>query len=325
MTHHRPSRWSTRKLAGLAILACLSAIASSPLQAQQATIFPFLRGNISARAAGLGGSTVAMPKDLGMVVLNPAGLTTLEDRTVTATFIKHVLDINSGYAAFGDNIEDLGSYAITASYTSYGSFERTDANGQANGTFGASDVAIAASFARELDTLISWGASLKFLHGSIESQTTTALAVDAGLLIQIPASRTNVGLAILNAGVQLSTYDGVADRLPIDVRAGVNHRLKGLPLLVNFSINHLADEVDSFFDRFLNFSVGGELSIGKYVLARVGYDNATRNLSEVNVATQLSGLSGGLGVYLEHLRFDYAFSTMGSSAYLHRLSVGLDL
>ena len=75
----------------------------------------------------------------------------------------------------------------------------------------------------------------------------------------------------------------------------------------------------------MNFSVGGELSIGKYVKARLGYDNSTRNLSAVNVSTQLSGVSGGIGVALETMQFDYAISSLGSSAIIHRITVGLDI
>lgn len=295
------------------------------LRAQQATIFPFLRSTISARAAGLGGSTVAMTEDMAMVVMNPACLTTVADNQVAGTFIKHVLDINSGYASYSNSAGDVGKYGVTASYTSYGSFERTNSGGQSTGTFTANDVCIAGTFAKEIDTLISWGGTVKFLYGAMDWQNTIAMAIDAGLLIQIPRSRTNVGMSILNAGMQLKTYDGTRDRLPLDVRIGVNHRLKGLPLLVNFSLTQLADEVPTFFDRFLNFSLGGELSIGKYVKARIGYDNTSRNLSSVNVSTQLSGVSGGIGVMLETMQFDYALSSMGSSAFLHRLSVGIAL
>ena len=293
--------------------------------AQEATIFPFLRGTLSARMAGLGGSTVSMTGDLSTVVMNPAALATLPERRVAATFIKHVLDINSGYAVFGDRLGDIGYVGATASFTSYGSFERADANGNIYGSFGASDLAIAASFARNLDTLITYGFTLKFLHGTIDDQVTTALAIDAGMMIQIPDARVNVGFALLNAGAQLSTYDGTTDKLPIDLRLGVNHRLKGLPLLVNFSLNHLTDDVESFGERFLNFSVGGELYVGKHVQLRLGYDNATRNLSGVNVATQLTGVSGGVGVHLDMLDVDYALSSLGSSALLHRISVGVNL
>jgi hypothetical protein len=65
------------------------------------------------------------------------------------------------------------------------------------------------------------------------------------------------------------------------------------------------------------------LYLGKVITARIGYDNAQRNLSGVNVATQATGLSGGIGVNLEDLDIDYALSSLGSSALMHRLSVGL--
>ena len=309
----------------IVMVLLVSGTPSAVLLAQQATIFPFMRGTLSARAAGLAGSTVAMTDDISMIVVNPASLATLQEPAVTGTFIKHVLDIYSGYAAYGDEIDGVGHWGVTASFTSYGSFERTDGSGVASGTFGANDLAIAGTFSKHLDTLITYGVTLKVLHSSLDDMASTAIAVDAGLLFQIPESRTNVGISLLNAGAQLSTYDGTTDRLPIDLRIGVNHRLKGLPLLVNASINHLTDDVDSFFDRFLNFSVGGELYIGKAVRARVGYDNGTRNLSGVNVATQLTGVSGGVGVYLEAFNIDYALSSLGSSALLHRLSLGLAL
>lgn len=312
-------------LVRLAAVLLLAGTSAATVAAQQATIFPFMRGTISARAAGLAGSTVAMTDDLSMIVINPASLATLEEPAVVGTFIKHVLDINSGYAAYGDEIEDVGHWGVVASYTTYGSFERTNSSGENFGSFGANDIAIAGTFSKHLDTLISYGVTLKLLHSTLDDMASTAIAVDAGLLFQIPESRTNVGISLLNAGAQLSTYDGTTDRLPIDLRIGVNHRLKGLPLLVNASINHLTDDVDSFFDRFLNFSVGGELYIGKAVRARVGYDNATRNLSGVNVATQLTGVSGGIGVYLETFNIDYALSSLGSSAFLHRVSLGLAL
>ncbi|RPI69590.1 MAG: PorV/PorQ family protein [Ignavibacteriae bacterium] len=306
----------------LLMLAVLT-MAAPMLCAQEATIFPFLRGTISARAAGLGGATVALTGDLSTVVLNPASLYTVEGPQMTGTFIKHVLDINSGYATYGDKIGDVGMMAVTASYTSYGSFERTDASGAQTGSFGAQDVVLAATIARELDTLISYGFTVKFLYSGIDDQASTAIALDAGLHFQIPQSRTNVGIALLNLGAQLSTYDGTSDNLPIDLRIGVNHRLKGLPLLVNASLNHLTDDVESFGERFLNFSVGGELYIGKVIMARLGYDNAQRNLSGVNVATQATGLSGGIGVNLEDVDVDYALSSLGSSALMHRISVGL--
>lgn len=300
-------------------------LASCNIYAQQATIFPFMRGMMSARMAGLGGSTVSMTNDPSNVLMNPAVLTTLDHRKVAATFIKHVLDINAGFATYSQVIEGIGSIAATASYTSYGSFDRADGVGNIIGSFGANDVVFGVSLARDLDTLISYGLTAKVMHSTLDASSTTALALDAGLLFRFPAQRTNLGISILNVGGLVSTYDGTSYALPLDMRIGVNHRLRGLPLLVNVSLNHLADDVPSFFDRFLNFSVGGELYLGKVIQVRIGYDNVTRNTSTANVATQLTGLSAGIGLDLPTIDIDYALSSLGSSAVLHRMSIALHI
>ncbi|MBU3698481.1 MAG: type IX secretion system protein PorQ [Candidatus Kapabacteria bacterium] len=305
------------------LIGCVSA--SAIMNAQQTFIFNFLRSTISARMAGLGGATVAVAQDPANMVINPAVLTTVDSSVVTATFIKHVLDINAGYATYNRNVEGLGNMGFTVGYLNYGSFSRTSVTGDRTGSFGANDIAVSASLANELDSTLSYGVTAKILHSTIPDMSSTALAVDAGLLYQIPAKRVNIGLSILNIGTQLSTYDGVRDRLPLDMRLGVSHRLRGLPLLVNFSLNHLTDETDDILDRLSNFSVGGELYLGKVLQARLSYDNRLRNTSSVNIASQLSGLSAGVGLRLPSFSFDYAYSALGAAAVMHRLSLVVPL
>lgn len=311
--------------ARVAVFAICTLLFAHESWSQQATIFPFMYSMTSARIAGLAGSTVAMVNDGQNVVLNPAGLATLSENSVSGTFIKHVLDIGAGYATYNRAVEGLGTMAATVSYNSYGSFDRADAQGTRTGTFQSSDVVLGISLAREIDTLISYGVTAKVLHSTLDNMASTALALDAGMLFQFPKQRTNIGISIMNLGAQISTYDGTRDRLPVDLRIGVNHRLRGLPLLVNASLNHLTDEVGSIVDRLLNFSVGGELYLGKVVQARIGYTNAVRNTTSVNVPGQLTGLSGGLGIHLSTLDFDYALSSLGAASVVHRVSVTLRL
>lgn len=305
----------------LAVLFVGCACMAAHLPAQQTFIFNFLRSTISARMAGLGGATVAVTDDPANVVINPAVLTTVDSSTVTATFIKHVLDINAGYATYNRNVEGVGDMAFTVGYLNYGSFSRTSVTGDRTGSFAANDLAVSVSLANEIDSLISYGVTAKVLHSTIPDMSSTALAVDAGILYRMPARRLNIGLSILNVGTQLSTYDGVSDRLPLDMRLGVSHRLRGLPLLVNVSLNHLTDETDNVLDRLKNFSVGGELYLGKVLQARLSYDNRLRNTSGVNIASQLSGLSAGVGLRLASFSFDYAYSALGAAAVMHRLSL----
>jgi len=309
----------------MAVLACAVLLALYvPISAQQASIFPFMRSLTTSRAAALGGSTVALVGDAGNVVVNPAGLATTDSSGAQATFIKHVLDINAGLLSYATEVAD-GMGAITLGYMNYGNFKRSTVDGTINGSFTASDLALAVSFAKELDTLIAYGVTAKVLHSSLTDMRSTALALDAGLLFRFPAKRTNIGLSITNLGTQISTYDGTKDRLPVDMRVGVNHRLRGLPLMINVSFNHLTDDVVDLASRFSNFSIGGEFYIGKYVQARFAYDNSVRNTSDVSVSTQLSGFNAGLGVRTSQVTFDYALNVLGASAMLHRVTLSTAL
>jgi hypothetical protein len=273
----------------------------------------------------LAGATNALTNDPATVVLNPATLTTIDGSHVSATALKHVLDINSGLVVYSNHLSASGSIAATAVFSSYGSFDRADERGTRFGSFGANDVAFGVSYANEIDTMISYGATVKFLYSGVADVSSTAVALDAGVLFRFPTSRTNLALSASNLGFQLATFDGIADRLPVDVRIGVNHRLRGLPLLVNVSLKHLADDVPSLGDRLLNFSVGGELYLGKAIQLRLGYDHSSRNTTGAPVTTQLTGLSAGVGIIVRSVVIDYGMSTFGSSAMLHRLSVGLRL
>jgi hypothetical protein len=309
------------KLKSLALILLLNA---SPLFADTSP-FQFLNFQSSARSAGLAGCFVSMPNDANAVFFNPATIYTVKDKPLSFTFLKHVLDINSGLATYIIKNGEKGVFAEHISYTNYGSFDRADNQGNKNGTFGANTLSFGTSYSNELDSNLYYGVTAKLLWANIESQNTVALAIDAGLLYQLRDGRTNIGLSLLNIGTQLSKMNGYSESIPFDIRAGINHRLKGLPLLVNFSFHHLADNTNQFLDKFKNFSLGGELYIGKYVQARLGYDNQIRRLTSIDSDRKLSGFSGGVGVKANDFNIDYGIALMGSSATLHRFSISLNL
>lgn len=276
--------------------------------------YQFLRLQSSARSAGLAGCFVSMPNDASALYFNPATISTVENKRFSATFLKHVLDINSGLVSYIKPIEDIGVFAASVSYINYGSFDRADNTGRKNGTFGAGDLSFAATYSNILDTNLYYGVSLKYIVVSIENESTSSLAVDAGILYRLKDERTNIGLSVLHAGTQLSKFGGTTESLPLDIRAGINHRLKGLPLLVNLTFHHLADNSDSFFDKFKNFALGGELYIGEYVMLRLGFDNQVRRMTSIESDKKLSGFSGGLGIKANDFTFDYGAAIFGTGA-----------
>ena len=287
--------------------------------------FHFLRTNISARAAGMAGCFVAIPNDVNAVFINPAAMSTVEDKNFSATFLKHVLDINSGSVVYLLKDDNLGNFAASANYMSYGSFTRADAKGQTNGTFTAGDVALGITYSNELDSNLYYGGTFKLIYSNIKSASSFAFAVDAGMIYMMPDIRTSVGVSVLHAGTQVTTFDSETEKLPLDVRLGISHRLRGLPLLVNFGFHHLADDTDNFFEKFANFSLAGEFYLGKYIRARLGYDNQIRRLTTPSDKREFSGITAGLGIYANSFYFDYGIAQNGTSATLHRFSVSLNI
>ena len=309
-----------------ALAICLFMLTSFGIAIAQSP-FDFIQLGISARSAGLGGAFTSISKDQTALFFNPGSLATVESSAVSATFMKHVLDISSGMATYTLPVEKNSSerIAISAVYTTYGSFDRTDEFGSVTGSFSANNVGLMGTYSNELDTTLSYGVTAKFMYATLDDLASSAVALDAGVLYRMPASRTNIGFSILNIGTQLSTFQGITDRMPIDVRLGINHRLRGLPLLLNFSLHHLADDADAFFDRVGNFSIGGEFILSKVLDLRIGYDNYVRNATSIQGQRRFSGFAAGVGVRTAYVQIDYGVSALGTAGSIHRLTLHTSL
>lgn len=325
-----------RQLVAIILLALIVGLLLTTSAFAQRGLYSFLRDDASARAAALAGSFVAVHDDPSALFYNPAAIASAEDNQLSVTFFKHVQDINSGFAVYNTSLQTLGvqssspvakgSVAVGVNYVNYGSFQRLDRNGlPAGSNFGGGDIALSLGYANELDSNWFYGVAVKYINNRLDNVSAAAIAVDAGMLYRIPKANVNIGLSVLNAGAQIATVNGAQEALPLDVRLGVNHRLRGLPLLLNVTLTRLADNVPVFTDRFLNFAIGGEFYFGNVVRVRVGYDNQRRREIAADAQPRLAGFSGGVGIALDKFSFDYALTSLGMPGDVHRFSLNVRL
>jgi hypothetical protein len=308
---------------GIAIFICNIFTNNNVLTAKEPTPYAFLSNSLTARSAGLAGSTVSFENDAGGFLINPALLATHQGNNFNATFLKHILDINSGNVSYIYRDEKLGTFAGSVVYTNYGSFDYYDAHGNpTGGSFSANHIALAGSYAGEIGDRLYGGVSAKFIFNQLEKMNGFAFAVDAGLLYKLPDDRTNFGFSILNAGTEMKKMYDVSARIPLDVRLGFNHRLEGLPLNFNLGFNNLND-TGSFFSRFGNINIGGELYFGEYVQVRLGFDNYVRKNLAAEQNKGLTGISTGVGIITNIINVDYSVSIYTSDLFLHRFSINL--
>jgi len=312
---------SLKSLPAALLLLCWTVPASG---GELTSTFNFLRSDVGARAAALAGAFYCITDDPTVVFYNPGGIATLTTTRGSAGFFKELLDVNSGHLAFGTTIEDVGTVAAGVQFTHYGTFTQMDESGNITGSFSASDIALTLGYGMELEGALSLGGAVKFVYSSIAGYNSTALAVDAGALYRVPDTRLTLALSVRNLGAQLDSYIGSTEDLPLDVAFGVSIVPKGLPLLLNAGVHRLADKTDTFGERFRAFMVGGEFTVSKVFLLRVGYDNARRSDMKVGSTSGLAGFSVGLGVRAGTYRLDYSLNSLGTIGNLHRITINAE-
>ncbi len=276
-----------------------------------------------ARASALANAVVTAEDDIFSLFINPATLYTVESRNIGATFQKNIGDINAGNLIYvNDDITTGGVWAASTNFVDFGTFDRSDIFGIRTGsTFGGQNFNIGLTYSNELDSNFYYGVTGRYLFAGLESQSSMALVLDAGLVYAFSDNRSNIGLSILGAGAVLTTFDGSDLSLTPDVRIGFSHRLQGMPLLFNIALHHLANDYDGFFERFENIAVGGEFIISESIRLRGGYDFYTRQNLTPDSQAALSGISLGAGFILSDFDFNFSYNQYGSNAQIFRLSV----
>lgn len=305
------------------IIFCCLLLASGAVKAQTTT-FEFLRNDVSARAAAMGGSFVSVTEDPSAVFYNPATLATVTQTQAQFGYARHLLDINSGFASYEQSVEGVGMMQAGVQYYSYGTMDETDSKGTTLGTFSAHDLALSIAAARQLEENLYYGAAVKFIFSSLADYSSTALGADLGMVYVIPGSNPiSFGASLSNLGTQLSTYAGTKEDLPLDLSIGGTVKPQHLPLLLSLNFHKLTDKQDSFIGHFKAFTLGAELQLGKAVRFRAGYSNERRKELKIGTSAGMAGLSFGAGLVLEKFRFDYAYSSLGEIGAINRITLGL--
>ncbi|MCX6139148.1 MAG: type IX secretion system protein PorQ [Ignavibacteriales bacterium] len=295
------------------------------LMAEENPTFSFLRNDVSARAAAMAGSYVAMRNDINGMYYNPATLPVLDRPEASFGYFKHLMDINAGYASFAQELWG-GTLGLGAQYVNYGSFDQTDELANTIGTFGAGDLALSASFAIPYDEDITVGATAKIIYSSIADAHSSAAAADIGILYSFHGTNPlTLGISVLNIGSQLNPYLDTRENLPFDVRIGAMIKPEHLPLQLGVSFQRLNESREDLISRFRSFSLGGEFTLSKPLRLRFGYDNERRRDLKIGTSAGMAGFSFGLGIIMKTIRIDYGYTSLGKIGSLNRISLGMDL
>jgi len=308
--------------------------------------YEFLNLTSSARIAAMGGDFLTInDNDITLVESNPSLINPGMSNKLGVAYVDFFSDVNYGFATYAKSFNNIGSFAASMKYISYGKFDYATVTGERTGQFNAGETALNIGWGRQLDTLFSIGANLKFIYSSLESYNSFGMAVDvAGSYISRDRSFT-VSLIAKNIGRQLTAYEGGnIEPLPFELQLGLAKKLKHLPFRYSILYNNLEkwdlryddpgqaqtdpisgevvkdSGIEVFADNLMRHLVfGGELLIGKNISLRGGYNYRRRQEMKVTTKPGTVGFSWGIGIRISKFHFSYARSAyhlVGSPNYI---------
>jgi hypothetical protein len=179
----------------------------------------FLKIEAGSRPASMGGAFAGLADDANTVFYNPAGLTSIVDRELTAMQNFWFAGINNESISY---VQRLGDGAFGVSFL--GAFAKIDERSEPTEdpirTITASSFAVGLSYGHELMKNVSLGGTVKFLSQQFDIEDWTGVAGDAGVLLG--SNRLRVGASIQNLGVLKSKIEGESldESLPLNIRLG---------------------------------------------------------------------------------------------------------
>lgn len=292
-------------------------------------IYEFLNLTPSGLISSLGGSNVSLQgNNLNLAYHNPALLNPAMNKTLALNYVNYFAGINFGLAMYSQSFEGKGNFAAGFPYLNYGTFTETDASGVTTGNFNAAEYAFSMIYSREIDSLFTIGVNFKPVLSHLEKYTSIGFALDIGAAWHNRSNRFSAGIAIKNAGYQITAYAGEArQNLPFEIQAGVSQRLAHAPFRFSLTMNHLekfdlthqytappantSSKVSSELgENLLRHAVlGVEMIPHKNFYLSAGYNYQRRRELEVDSKVSTVGLSWGFGINTSWMDIEFGRAT----------------
>lgn len=312
--------------------------------------YQFLNLVTSPRQAALGGKTVTVyDYDVNQAIYNPATINPDMDNQLSVNYGSYYGEVTYGTAAYAYTYDrHVQTFHAGVNYVNYGTFEGRDEAGLLTGDFTGSEIALSFGYAYNIPwTDFYIGANAKLISSTLESYNSFGGAVDIGALYIDEDNDINIGLVIRNVGTQFTTYAGLQEKLPLEIIAGISQEVENVPIRWHITLENLQqwniafsnpnraeqnidggvkEEKVSFVNNALRHVIlGAELFPGRSFNLRVGYNFRKGEELRIEETRHFSGISVGVGLRFNKLRFDYSYSryTLAANTSLFGLTINL--
>jgi hypothetical protein len=301
--------------------------------------YQFLNLVSSPRQAALGGKVLTnVDYDVTQGLYNPATINVEMDNQLALNYTSYLGGIGYGTAAYAYTW-DRRTQTIHAgvTYINYGQFDGYDENGVSTGSFTGNEAALSVGYAKQIGYSDFYlGVNVKFITSKLEQYTSLGAAADIGLLYINEKLDFNAALVVRNLGTQITTYAGLNEKLPFELDFGMSQTLEHMPLRWHLTFENLqkwpiasanpaqvttdlegnqTSEKLGFLTNVIRHTIiGAELFPDRGFNIRLGYN--FRRAAELRILDQrdFSGLSFGIGIKLNKMRFSYTHARYSSAS-----------
>lgn len=312
--------------------------------------YQFLNLMSSPRQAALGGKIITnIDYDVTQALYNPATINADMDNQLALNYASHLGDISYGTAAYAYTVDRrTQTFHAGVTFVNYGNFEGYDENGNNTGAFTGNETAISFGYALQLGFSDFYaGANIKLISSKLEQYSSLGGALDLGLIYIDEYLDFNAALVVRNIGTQFTTYAGLNEPLPLEIDIGLSQKLENVPMRWHLTFENLqqwsisapnpsrvttdlngnqTEEKVSFISQLMRHTlIGMELFPERGLNIRMGY--SFRRAEELRILEQrnFSGLSFGIGLKFNTLRFSYTHARYASAANTSFLGVQISL
>ena len=312
--------------------------------------YQFLNLMSSPRQAALGGKVITnVDYDVTQAIYNPATINIEMDNQLALNYANHLGDISYGTAAYAYTVDRrTQTFHAGVTYVNYGNFEGYDENGNSTGDFTGNEAALSIGYALQIGFSDFYaGANIKLISSKLEQYSSFGAALDFGVIYINEYLDFNAALVVRNIGTQLTTYAGLNEPLPFEIDFGMSQTLENVPIRWHLTLENLqqwpiatanparattdlngnqTQEEVGFLSQLIRHTLlGVELFPKKGFNLRLGY--SFRRAEELRIIEQrnFSGLSFGIGLKFNKLRFSYTHARYSLASNTSFLGMQIDL
>jgi len=313
------------------------------------SIYSFLNLTGSAKQAALGGNIVTLLNDINQPIWNPSIINESLDNKLGVNYLNFLGDINYASASYAHKFnERIGTFQTAVTYLNYGSFIGADEDGIEQGSFRAYDFSLSIGYSYNiLDSDFYVGANVKLINSVIENYSSFGFGSDIGVSYFSEYKRAMYTIVIRNIGYQITAYDEIREKLPLQIIMGASFEMEKVPITWYLSVNDIQqwtiaisnpsnsttdldgveseEEISSINNAMRHFTIGAEFFAKSVFNLQLGYNFRRANELKLKDVRTFAGLSAGFGLNFDKFNFNYAFTKYHPASNTSTFSLQLNL